>query len=374
MLPSSQQQPQQQQRQQLPVIDLAATNESIAEAIGDACRSLGFFYVRNHGVDRELIERLRSLSLEFFSWPESSKERFSMQHGGRAWRGYFPLGGELTSGVPDQKTGLYLGVDLPADDARVVAQQPLHGANLLPSDAELPRLRASVNEYIGNVSALADRLLEHVAASLGLARDYFRHRYTHDPLVLFRIFLYPSIDAPPAASWGVGEHTDYGLLTLLWQDDVGGLQVRSAAAIAAAAATASSSNSATARTATAANAWLDVPPIDGTFVVNIGDMLDRMTAGLYRSTPHRVRVNTSGRSRLSMPLFFDPSMHAVIEPIRTPSTDEARADANSRWDHTSVHTFAGTYADYVLAKIGRVFPQLATTTNLASSDNVVKYS
>ena len=100
--------------------------------------------------------------------------------------------------------------------------------------------------------------------------------------------------------------------------------------------------------------WIEAPPITESFVCNIGDMLDRMTGGLYRSTPHRVRLNTTGRDRLSFPLFFDPDFDARIEPIRSAATD----DHATRWDGASVHAFAGTYGDYVLQKVGRVFPAL----------------
>jgi isopenicillin N synthase-like dioxygenase len=171
-----------------------------------------------------------------------------------------------------------------------------------------------------------------VALSLGLAPDHFRREMTADPLILFRIFLYPSRPVPDGvnALHGVGEHTDYGLLTLLRQDDVGGLQVH------------------------AAGGWIEAPPLPGSFVCNIGDMLDRMTGGFYKSTPHRVRINSSGRDRLSFPLFFDPDFDARITPIRNAEID----DHATRWDRASVHAFEGRYGDYVLAKVGKVFPQL----------------
>lgn len=169
-----------------------------------------------------------------------------------------------------------------------------------------------------------------------LPADHFALRYTGEPLVLFRIFQYPSRAVPTGvdALHGVGEHTDYGLLTLLRQDDVGGLQVKLRHGDEV--------------------RWVEAPPVPGSFVCNIGDMLDRMTGGLYRSTPHRVRLNTSGRHRLSLPLFFDPDFDARIEAIRTPATD----DHASRWDGASVHAFEGSYGDYVLAKVGKVFPAL----------------
>ena len=143
-----------------------------------------------------------------------------MERGGRAWRGYFPVGAELTSGRPDLKEGLYFGAELPADDPRVLAGLPLHGGNLFPR--QVPRLRPLVLSYLDALTSLGQAVLRGVALSLGLDAGYFAEGYTADPTILFRIFHYP-----PSADdgWGVGEHTDYGLLTLLAQDDSGGLQV-----------------------------------------------------------------------------------------------------------------------------------------------------
>lgn len=317
---------------QLPIIDLRDTAEEVARGIARACRAHGFFYVVGHGIDESVGTRLEVLSRRFFALPEATKARYAMTLGGRAWRGWFPLGGELTSGRPDWKEGLYLGTDLPPEHPRVRAGVPLHGANLLPGDDVLLGLRSAVVEYIDEVTGLGHRVIRGIARSLGLPGDYFAQRGAADPLILFRIFMYPTRPVPAEvdAAFGVGEHTDYGLLTLLGQDDVGGLEVR------------------------APTGWIDAPPIAGSFVCNIGDMLDRMTGGLYKSTPHRVRINTSGRDRLSFPLFFDPDFEALVEPIRTPEVD----DRASRCDGVSVHDFRGRYGDYLLAKIGKVFPDL----------------
>ena len=102
--------------------------------------------------------------------------------------------------------------------------------------------------------------------------------------------------------------------------------------------------------------WIEAPPIPGTLVCNIGDMLDRLTGGWYCSTPHRVR-NTSGRDRLSFPLFFDPAFSAVIKPLPERSGDTT-GGAQERWDHTNLHAFEGTYGEYLLGKVGKVFPDL----------------
>jgi isopenicillin N synthase-like dioxygenase len=173
-------------------------------------------------------------------------------------------------------------------------------------------------------------VLRGVALSLGLDADYFAAGYTARPTVLFRVFRYP---APPPGdrSWGVGEHTDYGLLTLLAQDVNGGLQVSTPAG------------------------WIDAPPLEGTFVANIGDMLDRLTGGWYRSTPHRVR-NASGRDRLSFPFFLDPGFTAEIPPL--PGRAAVTESGRPRWDGQNLHAFTGTYGDYLLSKVSKVFPEL----------------
>jgi isopenicillin N synthase-like dioxygenase len=317
----------------LPVIDVAplvartGATAGVAAELRRACESDGFFYVVGHGVDEALQERLEQLSRRFFAQDRETKMRIRMELGGRAWRGYFPVGDELTSGLPDLKEGLYFGAELGADHPHVRAGTPMHGRNLFP---DLPGFRAAVLDYMDAMTQLGHALLRGIALSLGLEETYFAERYTADPLVLFRIFNYPPAAARPEAPWGVGEHTDYGVLTILRQDRAGGLEVKTRAG------------------------WIDAPPIPASFVCNIGDMLDRMTGGRYSSTPHRVR-NFAGRDRLSFPFFFDPNFDAAIEPI---TLGGAPDDREERWDKASVHEFRGTYGDYLLAKVAKVFPGL----------------
>jgi isopenicillin N synthase-like dioxygenase len=322
----------------LPIIDVgplaagSAEKRVVAGQIDAACGQSGFFYVVGHGVDAGLQHDLQSLAREFFARPTAEKMQIEMMRGGKAWRGYFRVGDELTSGRPDQKEGLYFGQELAADHPLVQAGTPLHGPNLFP--ATPAGLRATVLEYMAALTELGQRLMGGIALGLGLPENYFAEHGTRDPLTLFRIFNYP----PPASPelWGVGEHTDYGLLTILTQDDVGGLEVKSQ------------------------STWVPAPPLPGSFICNIGDMLDRMTRGVYRSTPHRVR-NTSGRNRMSFPFFFDPNFFADARPIDLPSGETASDDRGRRWDQSSVHIFQGTYGDYLLGKVGKVFPGLKAT-------------
>lgn len=320
---------------ELPVIDVGplvggdGDIAAVADAIDRACRTHGFFYVAGHGVGEELQQRLHDAARAFFALPTAHKEAVAMARGGRAWRGWFPLEGELTSGRPDRKEGLYFGAELGADDPRVVAGLPLHGPNLFP--AEVPELRVAVLDYLDAMTTLGHQLVRGMALALGLPADWFDENLTSDPLVLFRIFRYPPDPGSHGAGWGVAEHTDYGLLTILRQDDLGGLQVH------------------------AGTGWIDAPPIPGTFVCNLGDMLERITGGQYRSTPHRVR-NTGGDDRLSFPFFFDPAWQAEVLPV--PFSGEAPHEARARWDGEDVHAFTGTYGEYLLGKIGKVFPEL----------------
>jgi len=322
----------------LPVIDLDSPSVSIAAQMRAACTDHGFFYVANHGVDASLISQLETRAQEFFALPLAQKMSISMDKGGIAWRGYFPVGGELTSGAPDLKEGIYFGEELGPDDPRVRARTPLHGANSFPTFAGAPALREPVLDTMRALTTLGHRVCRGLAQSLGLSPEYLEERYTRTPTVLFRIFHYPALTGTANAgeSWGVGEHTDYGLLTLLKQDDVGGLEVRTS------------------------RGWIEAPPREGTFVCNIGDMLERMTGGLYRSTPHRVRSHAS-KSRISLPFFFDAGWDAKVLPIESPRSDEEEANRRARWDGTSVFDFGGTYGEYLLSKVSKVFPELAKT-------------
>ncbi len=319
----------------LPIIDLASRDLTrIGEALDRACCEFGFFYITGHGVSLDLSVRMMTLAREFFASPLEQKMAIAMAHGGRAWRGYFPVDGELTSGRPDRKEGIYFGTELGTDDPRVRAGLPLHGGNLYPA---LPGFRDTLLTYIDQVTAVGQTLLNGIAVGLGLRQDYFLKRYTRDPTVLFRIFNYPpSTAGADENELGVGEHTDYGLLTMLQQDEVGGLQVWHH------------------------DRWIPAPPIPDSFVCNVGDMLERLTAGRYVSALHRVR-NVSKQDRISMPLFLDPSFDSILEPIAILAPDPTatgRRRLGRRWDGADLAKVSGNYGDYLLNKVSKVFPQL----------------
>jgi len=327
---------------QLPVIDVGALvdpdgvtsdRRSTADAIDRACREVGFFAITGHGVDPDLQPRLDQSAREFFDSPATDKQRIAMGLAGSAWRGWFPVEGELTSGRPDRKEGIYFGLEHPADHPRVMSGTALHGPNQFPE--EPTALRSDVLAWLAAMKPVADGVMRGVALGLGLPATWFEDGLTADPTVLFRVFHYPPGESPSEDAWGVGEHTDYGLLTLLAQDHHGGLQVKDLG-----------------------GGWIDVDPAPGLLICNLGDMLELLTGGRYRSTPHRVR-NTSGESRLSFPYFFDPSWDATVPTL--PLRDEIVDRADGRWDGADVTAWEGTYGDYLTSKVAKVFPELFAT-------------
>lgn len=345
----------------LPVIDVSAlvgrsgavgalltdAERSTGARLHRACRDAGFFYVTGHGVSTAMQEQLLDVACEFFALPAEEKAKIAMRHAGRSWRGHFRLGGELTSGRPDQKEGLYLGIEHSLDHEEVRKNTPMHGPNQWPE--AVPRLAGTVLGYMSAVSALGQDLLRGIAIGLGIEDvSYFASRFTDDPTVLFRMFNYPEHKwEEERDEWGVREHTDMGFLTVLKQDDCGGLQVKNRAGV-----------------------WIEAPPIPNTFVVNIGDMLEVWTHGLYKATLHRVR-NQAERDRMSFPLFFDPNWYCTLETIdRGLFSVEVQAElakmeneeSEPRWDGLTLQQFTGkvTYGEFVWPKISRVFPELAS--------------
>lgn len=182
----------------LPLIDISPllndnlTSDSViatAKALDKACRRHGFFRISGHGLSGKR-DAMEDSAREFFALPDDTKRRVEMSRAGRAWRGWFPVGGELTSGQADGKEGLYVGLDHDDDHPRVKSHTPLHGHNLFP---EAPAsLETSVNDWLAEMVPLAHAVMRGLAIGLGLTPHWFEEHLTTDPTVLFRIFHYPS--------------------------------------------------------------------------------------------------------------------------------------------------------------------------------------
>lgn len=306
----------------IPVIDMGplagggdAAIAAVGQALLHAAQTVGFFYVRNHGVPDALIDRTYALSRRFFALPEAAKQRVRIN---AIHRGFLAIGGArmYETARVDLKESFIWGPELGPDDPDVAAGKPLMGPNQWP--AELPELAPVLTDYSGTVMACARSLLRGFAVSLGLDADFFRERFAK-PLARCSLIYYPP--QPPDSGkdqFGVAPHTDYGGLTLLNQDDTGGLQVR-----------------------VRSGEWVTAVPIPGTFVVNVGDLMARWTNDRFVSTPHRV-VNSSGRARYSMALFFDPAFDTVIDPR------DLRPDATALYPPV-------TCGEYIVSRFNKAF-------------------
>jgi isopenicillin N synthase-like dioxygenase len=275
----------------LDVIDLAGLGAAdrsavrrVAAQLGRACREVGFFYVANHGVPVALMASIFSRAQAFFAEPQAAKEALSIRRSPHN-RGYVGIATEsLNRAQADFKEAFNIGLDLPASDPEVVAGKPFRGVNRWP---QTPGFRDTARDYFNALWRLGLDLHLAIAADLGLKPEYFADKFDR-PMATLRLLHYPPRPADQGELPGAGEHTDYGSLTILLTDAVGGLEVRR-------------------RDGT----WIKAPPIAETFVCNIGDCLMRWSNDTYVSTPHRV-TSPPGRDRYSVAFFFDPNPDAMI--------------------------------------------------------------
>ena len=295
----------------VPTIDLAADPLEVARRVRAAGHATGLFAVVNHGVPQPLIDAHFAFARAFFALDLAEKLEIEVEPG-RCFRGYEPLGSQtIDAAAPgDLKEGFIMGPDLAPDHPHVVAGYPNTGANRWPRRPA--GMRAHFAAYVGAMNALGRRIAAALATSLDVPGDFFAAALA-EPLTYAQLFHYPPV--PPgtfAAHHGAGAHVDWGLLTILLQDDVGGLEVRGDG-----------------------GDWYAVPPVPGSFVIIFGELVVRLTGGRYRSATHRVRKNTTGRSRYSMPTFFDPAYDARIGCVPTcrPATGEPRYAACTVAEH-----------------------------------------
>jgi isopenicillin N synthase-like dioxygenase len=424
---------------------------SITDELYDACTNVGFFYIKIPFPELErTISEMEKYSHIFFNKDISLKRRIDMSTVGSAWRGFFSVGEEYTSGVPDIKEGIYFGTELPDSDPRVISKLPMHGSNVFPRTGDVIQnintdnglvningkhqsfqfeqvnddliLEKLVLEYMSYARKIGMAIIDGISLALKLPRYALRNLLFadattvsdrtelsqlqndifYDPLCLFRIFNYPATKSyqdqfstvgfitpdnvqideqiqnedekstqnakKSRTIYSVGEHCDYGLVTVLYQDNSGGLEVRDIKS----------------------SEFIQAPPIPKTLVINLGDSLEKMTNGLFVSTPHRV-LNKRQGDRISFPFFLDPrfdnelkslvgvapkltevlgnndgenSQNDVENDVENNAENKTvflRNNNYKRWDGQEIglQEFKGTYGNYILAKVSKVFPQLA---------------
>lgn len=288
----------------LPVLDFSRLDAGEAEAeafrtdLREATHNYGFFYLTGHGIPAELSDRVIRTAREFFALAEADKlaiENLQSPH----FRGYTRIGGELTQGNVDWREQIDIGPERAAvaKGDGVPDYFVLQGPNLWPE--ALPQLEPLVQEWHDALSALSLRLMQAWAVSLGADEHVFDDAFATAPSSLIKIVRYPG-KSDPTPKQGVGAHKDSGVLTLLYvEPGKAGLQVEKD------------------------GEWIDAPPLDGAFVVNIGELLEVATNGYLKATVHRVISPRIGDDRISIPFFYSPALDGTIPILDLPAELDA---------------------------------------------------
>jgi len=287
-----------QQATALPVLDISkmqgdpAERAAFLDELRRTAHEVGFFYVSGHGIAQSLIDEMLTLARRFFELPAEEKLKVEMIHSPH-FRGYTRVGMEITRGQRDWREQIDIGAEREAlpRTPDLPPYKRLQGPNQWPQ--ALPEMRDVVLRYQEAVIDLAKRLLQAFALALGQPQNAFEAIYTPEPHRLMKIVRYPGRDATESEQ-GVGAHKDSGFLTVLLQDVQSGLEVERD------------------------GAWISAPPIRGTFVVNIGEVLEMASDGYLRATMHRVTTPPAGTDRLSVPFFFAARLDAQVPLLELP--------------------------------------------------------
>jgi isopenicillin N synthase-like dioxygenase len=288
----------------LPVLDFRefdapATRAAFLEKLRDAARDVGFFYLVGHGIDLKFLDDLFATSRAFFDLPEEDKLSVEMVNSPH-FRGYTRVGWEHTKGQRDWREQLDVGaererLDVQPDDP---AWKRLQGPNQWP--AAQPELKPAILRWQEEATALSIRLTRAFAASLGQPEDIFEPIYAEKPNQLVKIIRYPGRDVTESEQ-GVGAHKDSGIVTILLQHKQSGLQVEGP------------------------QGWIDAPPLPGSFIINIGELLEMASSGYLRATVHRVVTPPAGTDRLSIAFFLNARLDSVVPVLKLPPELAAEA-------------------------------------------------
>jgi isopenicillin N synthase-like dioxygenase len=317
-------------RTALPVVDLRDDPTALRRQLRTVAHEVGFFYLTGHGVSEDLTDRLLTEARRLFALPDADKDAVAMRNSPH-FRGYTRLGGELTGGVVDWREQIDIGAQrAPIGGPGKPDYLWLQGPNQWPP--ALPELPAVIAEWDAALAEVGRTLLRHWAISLGSPADAFDDAFADTPATLIKIVRYPAqaetpqgmkaseamgsgVGASEATGNGVGAHRDAGVLTLLLAEPgSSGLQVRGAPG--ASEATGNDIGASEATGNDSHGEWIDVDPVPGAFIVNIGEMFEIASGGYLRATEHRVRL--SSRERISVPYFFNPRLDAAMPVLELP--------------------------------------------------------
>lgn len=286
----------------IPKVDLSglyaddpAARARVAAEIGTACDEIGFFYAVNHHVPLATMETAYAKAHEFFSLPVEERRKVASDRNNRGYRGMEDV--VHRSGLTFARDFFDLGFPVAADDPEVLAGTPLYAPNKWP---DLPGFEAALTAYYRGCYEVGMKVLEGFALYLGREPDFFSRHFTKPvaDMVLNHYFAHDQAVSLGATELASGAHTDHGIVTILWQDSSGGLQVMGRD-----------------------GEFIDVPPIPGSYVINIGELMKRWTNGRFPATIHRV-IHTKNADRISMPLFLNPDFRTLVDPRALGVSDE----------------------------------------------------
>lgn len=337
--------------------------EDVVSKLRDACINVGFFYLQGHGISSELLQRVFQQSKLLFDLDVTAKKQLSdpvISRGYTAmeeetldpakqtrpdtkegmlpllpvaakvdWNGNAPASGcvAATHQLCTSLKGFYIGTDIGTSDPRYNPAK-LRGPNQWPTPEVAPgfdctTFRSTMEEYFRQMKALAMRVVQLLALSLNLPATFFDDSFL-EPIASIRLLHYAPVPSKPEDGvFACGAHTDYGMITLLLTDDNRGLRIL-----------------------TKDNVWIDAPPMPDTYVVNLGDMLERWTNGLFRSTLHRV-LTAGNRHRYSVPFFFEPTFETVVTCLEGCCSDDnpPKYPPTTAGEHL-VSKYKQTHADF----------------------------
>ncbi|AEA28411.1 isopenicillin N synthase family dioxygenase [Pseudonocardia benzenivorans] len=304
------------------------------DALRAALHEVGFLQLTDYGAAPGQVEEFAAVVQRFFQLPPEQRLALDNRRSPH-FRGYTRLGHEITAGRPDAREQLDYGPELPARP-RTEWDAPyrlLEGPNQWPDEA-LPQLRTVVLAWADLLCRVATDLTRAVAASLGLPEDQFDDAFADTPHWFGKLIRYVGSESDGPDAQGVGPHADWGFLTLLLQDGTGGLQARPPRA----------------------TEWVDVPPLDGALVVNVGEMLEVATHGYLVSTVHRVLPCAPGTTRQSAGFFWSPRLDATLHAV--PLTPELAAHAPGVTE-TAHNALLPRFGDNALKGWFRSHPEVA---------------
>ncbi|KAI1736808.1 Clavaminate synthase-like protein [Xylaria scruposa] len=309
-----------------------------AAQIRDACLTQGFFQIVNHDIPLSLQKEMFKVSKEFFALPQEEKMKLDKSKN-KYNRGYEVMGGQMIEANtrPDLKEGYYVSRDLPMDHPQVKAEKFAHGPNVWPESLGEP-FRETCMDYLNRIMKLTEEVMRAMAMSLGYDADYF-DEFCQDPMCFYKLLHYPpQPTSAHALQRGIGAHRDFGVITLLLQGDVAGLEVWD----------------------DEAKDWYPAPPVEGAYVVNMGNLFEQWTNDKYISNVHRV-INRSGEERFSIPFNYNGNPDFIIkciEKCRATPEEEKYAPVSVEdyvvQKYKDVYSRVGVYKPETYSKVAAV--------------------